>query len=280
MSTTAPAAPVPLQPLAPTELLDRAFTVLKASPATLLALSAVFVVPTQIATGWLQREAFSSGGVLDALNGDPVAQRQLEESNGTISFVFSLQLLSTLAIPFVAVGIAAFLAARHAGRDPSLGELLGLVLRRSPTILAAWFLVHVAEVIGMVACFVPGLLAMALFMVVAPVIGTERVGPIAAMQRSAQLTRRRYWPTLGNALLAGVVAWLLDQALGVLPDLLAALFGTDGAGWLFLAASGLMSAIITTPFVAAVTTLHYLDLRVRTEGLDLEVELPDAFPAT
>ena len=280
MSTTAPPVPVPLQPLAPTELLDRAFTVLKAAPATLLGLTAIFVVPIQILSGWLQRGLLGAGGVLDALNGDPAAQRAMEESNGDLSVTFYVTIGASITLPFVAVGISAFLAARHGGRDPSFGELVTFVLRRSPTILVAWLFVHVIEIVGFFLCVAPGVLAMALFMVVAPAIGTERLGPIAAMRRSAELTRRRYWPTLGIALLCGFVAYVFDQALGALPDVLAAIFGTDGAGWVFLSASGVMSAIVTTPVIAAATTLHYLDLRVRTEGLDLEVDLPGAFPTS
>jgi hypothetical protein len=33
------------------------------------------------------------------------------------------------------------------------------------------------------------------------------------------------------------------------------------------------------PVVAAITVLIYLDLRVRTEGLDLELDALEAFPA-
>ena len=46
------------------------------------------------------------------------------------------------------------------------------------------------------------------------------------------------------------------------------------------AAVGLITQLITMPFVASVTVLIYLDLRVRTEGLDLELRAGEAFPAT
>src|SRR3546814_11415483 len=90
---------------------------------------------------------------------------------------------------------------------------------------------------------------MAWFLVVAPVIGAERLGPIAAMRRSARLTSRRFWPVLGLGVLSGVVAYLFNQALGLLPTVLALVVGTDGFGWVLLAASGVLTSLITMPVV-------------------------------
>jgi hypothetical protein len=45
------------------------------------------------------------------------------------------------------------------------------------------------------------------------------------------------------------------------------------AGWLLRAAGGVLSAIVTTPFVTAVTVLLYFDARVRREGLDISLML-------
>ena len=118
------------------------------------------------------------------------------------------------------------------------------------------------------------------FLVTAPVIGAEGLGPIKAMRRSARLVRRRFWPVMGLTLLSGVVATLFGYALGLVPTMLSLLLGTDGAGWLLTAASGVLTSLITMPIVAATTVLIYLDLRVRTEGLDLELDAIEAFPPT
>jgi hypothetical protein len=271
-------APVPLRPLVPTELIDQAFAVLKAAPATLLALAAIFVVPVQLLAAWLQRGAVPAG-VLELFN-DPATFENFEEQTATSNWgTFVVWAGPSVTLPLVAAGVALFVAARHAGRQPSLGELLAGAVRRLPALLAAWFLIHVAQLVGFVACLFPGLLVMALFLVTAPAIAVEGLGPIQGMRRAAELARRRFWPTLGFGLLTGVVAMLFESALSAAWDLLALLFGTAGAGWLFMAVSGVIGSIVTMPIVAAATTLHYLDLRVRTEGLDLEVELPDAFPA-
>jgi hypothetical protein len=117
------------------------------------------------------------------------------------------------------------------------------------------------------------------FLVTAPVIGAERLGPIAAMRRSARLVGRRFWPVLGLALLSGIVATLFGYALSLIPTVLSLLVGTAGFGWLLTAAAGTLSALITMPVVAGTSVLIYLDLRVRTEGLDIELDAIDAFPS-
>jgi hypothetical protein len=274
-----PAPPVPLRPLAPTELIDQAFAVLKAAPATLLGLAAVFVIPVQLAAAWLQRGAVPAGGMLDAFQ-DPAALEAFAEEGDDGNWGGIVAWLGpSLTLPLVAAGVALFIAGRHGGRNPGLGELLAGVLRRSPALLVAWVLVHLAQGVSLLACVFPVLFVMALFLVTAPAIAVEGLGPVNGMRRSVALTRRRLWPTLGVGVLSGVVATLFESALGALWTFLAMLLGTAGAGWILLAVSGVLSSIVTMPVVAAATTLHYLDLRVRTEGLDLEVGLPDAFPA-
>jgi hypothetical protein len=268
-----PAPPVPLRRLAPSDLLDGAFAVLKASPANVLAVAALFVVPVQLVAAWLQRDALGALNVFDALAGDEAAIEALEEDDlgATAAGLLGLMGMS-ISLPFVCAATTALVLARHRGHDPSLGELVGTVVRKAPILLVAWVLVHVAEVLGLFLCGVGALAAMTLFLVTAPAVVAEDLGPVAAMRRSARLARRRFWPTLGVAMLTGIVASLFDQALSSAPVLLAVLVGTDGAGWLLLGAGGVMSSIVTTPVVAAATTLYYLDLRVRTEGLDLELE--------
>ena len=40
----------------------------------------------------------------------------------------------------------------------------------------------------------------------------------------------------------------------------------------------IFTQLVTIPVVAGITVLIYLDLRVRTEGLDLELDAIEAFP--
>jgi hypothetical protein len=263
------------------DVLDGAFAILKASPATIIGFTAVFAVPVQILAAWLQRDLLGGDSILDVLNrGDSsltgVDQGSLNSTWAQVVLLFG----PSLALVFVAAGIVRLVGAWHVGHDLSLGQLVAGSLPVAGPLLGSWFLVHLAEGLGALACGFPGLAVMTWFLVTAPVIGAERLGPIAAMRRSARLVARRFWPVMGLTLLSGIVAALFGYALGLVPTVLSLVVGTDGLGWLLTAAAGVLTSLVTMPIVAATTVLIYLDLRVRTEGLDLEMDAAGAFPGS
>jgi hypothetical protein len=269
-----------LGPMTVSDVLDGAFAILKAAPATIIAFTAVFAAPVQILAAWLQRDLLGGASILDSFGqGDTSLTGVDQGGSGTGWAQVVLLFGPALALVFVAAGLVRLVGAWHVGRDLSLRELVRGSLPMAWPLVASWFLVHLAEGFGMLLCGLPGLAAMTWFLVTAPVIGAERLGPIAAMRRSSRLVRRRFWPVMGLALLSGVVASLFGYALGLVPTTLSLLVGTSGFGWLLTAASGILTSLITMPIVAATTVLIYLDLRVRTVGLDLELDAIAAFPS-
>lgn len=64
------------------------------------------------------------------------------------------------------------------------------------------------------------------------------------------------------------MAAVLSQVLALLPELLGLLIGPDH-GWIVVGIGAIGGQMIATAVVAGATVLAYLDLRVRTEGLDL-----------
>lgn len=261
------------------DVLDGAFAILKAAPATIIGLTAVFAVPVQLLAAWLQRDLLGGESLLDVIEGD-TSLTGVEQS-GTGSGWAQVVLLfgPSLALVFVAAGIVRLVAAWHVGRDVPLGRLLREVVPLTWPLLASWVLVHLAEGLGLLACGLPAVAVMTWFLVTAPVVGAERLGPIRAMRRSARLVARRFWPVLGLIILSSIVMTLFGYAIGLVPTTLSLLVGSDGLGWVLTAASGILTSLITMPVVAATTVLIYLDLRVRTEGLDLELDVAEVFPA-
>src|SRR5690606_23434507 len=98
----------------------------------------------------------------------------------------------------------------------------------------------------------------------------EGLGPLAALRRSAALVRQRFWPVLGALLLAALVAWLVEYALSGIPSAIVLAVGLD-VGWLLRAVAGVVAGVVVTPYTALVAALVYLDVRVRSEALDVEV---------
>jgi hypothetical protein len=119
---------------------------------------------------------------------------------------------------------------------------------------------------------------MALSVAVSPAIVVEHLGPMAGIRRSWSLLRRRLWPTLGIALLAGLIATVLGQVLGFVPSTLGLLVGLEW-GWLLVALGAILTAVVTQPIVAIVATLQYFDARIRFEGFDLQVIAAELDPA-
>ena len=198
-----------LRPMTVSDVLDGAFAILKAAPATIIGFTAVFAVPVQLLGAWLQRDLLGGASLLDGFNQtDPSLAGGDQVGFNGLWAQMVLLFGPALALVFVASGIARLVGAWHVGRDISLGDLLRGSLPLAPPLLASWFLVHVAEGVGMLMCGFPALAVMTAFLVTAPVIGSEHLGPIKAMRRSARLVGRRFWPVMGLTLLSSIVAAL------------------------------------------------------------------------
>jgi hypothetical protein len=273
---TAAAAPggvpqVAFRPMTLADILDGGFSIIKARPRRILTLTAFFVVPVQVFAAYLSRNVVDDGFGADTVvfGADPALAG--EGSTGAEVWGFlALAIIPSIALVCIAAGIAHLVAGWSVGHDASGREMAGVVARRWWPLLGSFVLVHLAELLGVFACYIGFVFVMTLFCVVAPVIGAEAAGAGGALGRSMALTRERYWPTMLTIVLMGTVAATLETALSSLPQAIALAVGTD-AGWLLLAFGGIVAQLVTTPFVAAATVLLYFDLRVRNEGMDLEL---------
>lgn len=249
------------------EILDAAFRIYRANARTIIAVSALIMVPAQVigtaATGRL------ATSLLDQLAADPDL---VTFDAGDIAFGLVGALVMMLAVPLVAVGVSVIVSRSYLGAPVAVSDALRVVRRCWWALVAAWGLVHLLEGIGFLLCVLPAFAVMALFTPVAPVIAVEGLGPVQAMRRSARLVRRRFWPVLGTSVLAGVIDSVVSSVLSA-P---AALFVGGGAvSWVFSTAWSAAVGVVTTPFVVIVATLIYFDLRVRNEGFDLEIMAAD-----
>jgi hypothetical protein len=179
--------------------------------------------------------------------------------------------LASLVLPVLTALIAWMVASWYGGRAPSTGETARAVVPRLPALLGGWMVVHVAEVVGALACGIGALVPMAFFLVVAPIIAVEAVGPIAGAKRSFRLTRRRFFAVLGMGLLSALVENVVFLAFAGIGALVVEL----AWGWVIAAALTAAGTLVSKPILAGATVLVYLDLRIRSEGLDLELAARD-----
>jgi hypothetical protein len=230
----------------------------------MLTIAAVFVVPVQLLAAWLNRDIAGEQSVGELL--DP-GGLSIVTSTAAPEAVWFSAITGSIALVLVCGAVTRVLAAWYVGDDVDTAGALRSVGRRWWPLVASWFLVHVAEAIGAVLVVVPGVMAMVLFLVTAPVVAAEGVGPVRAVRRSWSLVRPRFGPTFGCALLIAIVDGVLQVGL---TSIGLVFVGVDWA-WVPRAVLESAAAVVTTPFVAAATALVYIDLRVRVEGLDIEL---------
>lgn len=105
----------------------------------------------------------------------------------------------------------------------------------------------------------------------------ERLGPVTSIKRSWTLTRDQWWRIFGITLLASILLGIVSSILTIPAAAIAAttLVSNPDAQtlglWPTLAvqASSLVVITLTSPFGAGVTSLLYIDQRIRKEALDV-----------
>lgn len=117
-----------------------------------------------------------------------------------------------------------------------------------------------------------------------PALMLEKQGIVAAMKRSAKLVRGAWWRTVGVQLVSIILVVLTSSLISMPFVLIGAAVTGDGASsffsmdstssWsylVFVAIGGALGSAVTLPIGAGVTTLLYMDQRIRRESLDLEL---------
>lgn len=263
-------------PRTPTELIDHAFAFIRRHPREVVTTSALFVVPFALLVAYLQRNVLGGESFVDAFSSNDPSLFSSEQSGSDSTLQFVSFIGPSVGLVYVAAALAVMVAAERAGQVVDGSAAFVTALKLTPALLVSWLLVHVLEAVGLVLMVVPGVFAIIAFTVVAPVIGVERLGPIQAMKRSNRLTSRRRGPVFGVIVMSFFVELVVANALTLLPSGIAALIGFD-VGWIVLGVGTAIVSLITTPFVALVSVELYLDLRIRTEALDIELRIPELF---
>ncbi|MCD5315432.1 hypothetical protein [Kineosporia babensis] len=145
-----------------------------------------------------------------------------------------------------------------------------------------------AEVVGAIVLIVGMLLSFVAYLafylgfwsVAAPALLLENLGVAAALRRSFGLVRGTFWRVFGITLLTAVITYIVQQIFSVpfsvIGVLLAGVADFSGASGelvqlLITNIGTIMAGAVVYPFTAGAVALLYLDLRMRREGMDVEV---------
>jgi hypothetical protein len=235
------------RPRSATEIIDASFRFYRAHFSDLLVLSALLLVPP----------ALMSVVVPDAF-------LQLITLANRWMYLFSQGAIAILVA-----------AALERGQALSAGDVFRELGRRLVTLIGVSIATGMLIVIGFVLLIIPGIIFLSWTMVAVPAAAIEGLKTSPAIERSRALARGRMGHILGTMLLVWFIVLLLAFGSAIALGVLVAMVGfipqslADMLGQLVL--------VPLFPLVGIAVTLLYYDLRVRSEGADVEAMI-DALP--
>ncbi|MFF4328756.1 hypothetical protein ACFYZT_19855 [Streptomyces sp. NPDC001591] len=292
---------IPLRPLGLGEILDGAVGTLRGHWRSVLSVSLVVAALSEIALLAVQRltmDTLTSPSTRPATPEEAV--RTLGDAGLLYGFQYYLEILGLIlvtallapAVSRAVLGQGSTLGSTLRAVRPLAGRMLGLTGLLLLGALAAGLVPALPGILlgspALAALGVPvGLVLLAWFYVTfslaPPALMLERGTPAAALRRSAKLVKGAWWRICGISLLTWVMRFILSMII-VMPFAFAALLvggsldgfldGSATMSWSFLIISGIGSVIaatLTLPMQTGVTTLLYIDQRIRREALDLEL---------
>lgn len=297
---------MPLRPLGLSDMYDAAFRIIRFNPRATVG-SAVLVAAIAMTVPVLVTAVLTWSVDLSLEQTDGTSDAEAAGIIGSLGSIGAGSVLQTIGLVLVTGMIAHVTAAAAIGRRLSLGEawrathgkrwrligmtlLLGLMVTALLAVYAlSWVpVVLLAETWQVV---VYGLVSVPLFLVFmcwfwirvyylpVPALMLEDIGIWGAIRRGYRLTRKQFWRTFGIALLTMLIAQIagamLTMPISVVGQGLVAGSGSVRFAMLGLvvtnALTSIVSAAFVAPFTTAVTSLQYLDQRMRKEAYDVEL---------
>jgi hypothetical protein len=267
-----------LRPLGVGEILDNAIQVYRRNFRAFITMTAVAVVPIEIVTVLVNLSARPSSHTQESTIGgiqfgsSSTGHEEAVRLGASFVVIILAMIAGRLAIGACTRGVAdAYLGGVKADARASLlvafrslGSLLWLELLAAPAIG-----------VGLLFCLAPGVWLWVSWIVATPVLLVEGVRGTHALRRSFQLVNGRRWPILGLALIAALLAGVVSTVLRLV--LVGVILATrDATSTAYIVSSGVIGAVsslLTTPLVASAYVILYFDLRVRREGLDMQIVL-------
>lgn len=265
-----------LRPLRVGEILDAGIRVYLRNARTMIALTALVIVPLTVIQVIVELSSLSNANEVPgttafkfgATNTSATTTANLNAQAGANFLVVGISLISGLLVTAVCVRAA---SESYLGSPAGIGESFSFVFRRFFRIASVELLAWIGIGLAAICLLLPGIYLYVAWSVALPVLLVEQPRPTKSLRRSRELVKGRWWQVFGVLLLATLMAAIVSFAFtGVL-------VGVIGAGSTLLGAvllSNLSSAIVALlvrPFQAAVTTVLYYDLRIRREGFDIAV---------
>ncbi|HEU4557718.1 MAG TPA: hypothetical protein VFS20_07705 [Longimicrobium sp.] len=269
----APTAFSQLRPLGLGEILDGAFTLYRRQFASMFLTALIPQIPFILVYA-VYAVLLASLGV-----GDPTATPEFGAASGAM--LLGMLVLFPLAMLAMVIGFGAItfqVSRAYTGTPVGTREALRRGVERMWPLTGAMLIFGVMFFIGILLCFVPGILVLIATFALVPVVVLERRGPIEGIERSWALSRNAWGEVFVVLLVVYLITALPGMAVGVFAMI--GMGGVIATGGDTTAVAGIQATVqvlsglvraLTIPFSMACTVLLYYDRRVRTEALDVQM---------
>ncbi|RJQ77092.1 hypothetical protein D5S17_16555 [Pseudonocardiaceae bacterium YIM PH 21723] len=283
---------IPLRPLQLGEILDGAVATVRRFPALTLGVSAVVVALAQALNLLISLPlADRTRSLQETLNNHTAAPnpQELFSFLGLAAGVGALGMLISIIVSVLLNGFLTVIIGRAVlGREATLGSVLAELRPRLLSLTGLTFLYVLMVVAGLFVCLIGAPILWVFGSVAAPILVLERGTILGSLGRSFTLVKNDFWRVTGilllTFLLSFLVGGLIQTPLTYLGGGFNGIFtGDPTAGLsttnLVLSTIGkFISETVMAPFTCAVTALLYVDLRMRQEGMDIELARLAATP--
>lgn len=275
---------IPLRPLGLGEILDGAVTTIRTYPKQMLGVSALVATVSNLLTVGAVLYVRSQTNLLAIRQ--PVSQYDVEGNvnaafdalRATLVALVPALLISIVARVFLTGFLTVVVGKAVLGQPVTFSEAWQHVRPRFGPLLGASVLYTLMVLGASLGFLVPGVWVYVLFSLTTSALILEGAKVGRAFGRSRDLVSNAWWRTFGILLLATVLAAILSYIIELPTTLLPGyrLTGTDplsnpGLVILVTVVAGIVAGTLTQSFTAAVTTLVYIDRRMRREGMDIEL---------
>jgi hypothetical protein len=271
---------IPLRPLGLGEILDGAITTMRTYPKQMLGFSVLISAVTNLLVFGLTVLLITQTSVFtpEFTAGMDDVDRSLEVLRVSLLLTFPGLIIGIVA-GMVLNGILTVVMGKAVlGQPITTREAWGHIKPRFGALLGLSLLYTLIVVVGAILFVIPGIWLYILFSLASTALILEGAPVGRAMTRSRILVQNAWWRTFGILLLTFVLTYLLSlivslpfslfngdlvSVTGVAPD-----FATS---FLLTSLATILIEAITLPLTSGVTTLIYIDRRMRREGMDIEL---------
>jgi hypothetical protein len=260
-----------MRPLNLGETLDASIKIVRSRWKTLATVMLVIALPIQLANIIIIKSTTDVYQVGTSFSSTAKTATTYSDDGAYFAGQTLMIALSFLGYLLGTVACYRAIADTYLGRETSARASLRYAGSRLGATLWLTIVLAIGLLVGFMALLVPGVWLWVAWTVAYPVMLVEGSGGVAALRRSFKLVETRWWATAGRMAVTFILVGVVTTVATLLFIAPTGWFVDDTSfGALILEhAANLVVSLVTTPFVAAVTTLVYFDLRVRKEGFDL-----------